>query len=480
MTKHTLAIDLGTTNVLTMVLDENARVTGKSSEGFQLGYPAPGFVELDPERLWQLALKTVKKALSESGIEAGNLSGIGITGQRTTIIVWERSSGKPVGPGVVWQDTRGSARADELLEQGFLTSNSLAACSKLEMVLANLPDGPARVQRGELAWGNVDSYLIYRMSGGAVHATDASNAAATGYFNYLDGWGWFDAMLDVQNLPLSFFPEIVDTVGVMGHTDPEIFGAKVPIGAVIGDQQAALYGQGCLEAGMAKITYGTSGTLDVNSGGEVKLAEGAYPSVAWSRDGQHTFLLEGMVLTAGAVFDWLTRIGILQRPSEAEVLGGRVSDANGVSFLPALQGLGTPHDIPDRYGAFEGLTSGVTKEHLVRAALEGVAFRVRELVDGVYRDTGLPRPKSLRVDGGASENNLLMQIQADVLGVTIERTEPTEVTAYGTALLAGEACGVWEPGASVKLHRTDRVFEPGWSAEEREARFSHWTSVFGL
>lgn len=479
MNRYTLAIDAGTTNLLAMVLDESGQVKGKASGSYQLSYPAPGLVELDPESLWQSVLDTVKTALSISGIAAKDLAGVGITGQRTTIVIWERDSGKTLGPAVVWQDQRGKQRADELLEQGFITSNSLSAMSKMEQVLGSLPNGYARVKNNELAWGNVDSFLAWRLSGGAIHATDASNASATGYFDFFADWKWFDGLLEIQNLPSSFFPEIVDSVGIMGHTDPKLFGAKIPIGAIIGDQQSALYGQACLEPGMAKISFGTSGTCDVNSGGELKLATGAYPSVAWTRDGEKTFLVEGMVITAGAVFGWLTQLGILDSPSQASLLGENTG-ANGVSFLPALQGLGTPHNNYDRFGAFEGLTLSTSKRHIVGAAIEGVAFRVREMVDQIYLDSELPRPDNLRVDGGATENDLLMQLHANVLGCAIERMDPTEATAYGVALLAGEACGIWEPDSSARLHRVDKTFEPQWSESEREERFEHWKSVFGL
>ena len=480
MNRYTLAIDAGTTNVLAMILDDTGQVKGTASGSYNLSFPSAGLVELDPESLWRTTLNAIGTALASSGVDAVDLAAIGITGQRTTIVIWERDTGKSVGPAVVWQDQRGKRRADELLEQGFLTSNSLAAVSKMEQVLDGLPDGRDRLNNNQLAWGNVDSFLAWRLSGGTIHVTDASNASATGYFDFLTEWKWFDSLLKVQNLPCSFFPEVVDSVGIMGHTDAELLGAKIPIGAIIGDQQSALYAEACLEPGMAKITYGTSGTCDINSGDELRLATGAYPSVAWTREGERTFLVEGMVITAGAVFGWLTQLGILDDPAQAASLGRMRSDAGGVSFLPALQGLGTPHNIHDRFGAFEGLTSATSREHIVRAAIEGVAFRVREMVDQIYQDSALPRPSVLRVDGGAAVNDLLMQNQANVLGCAIERMEPTEATAYGAALLAGEACGVWEPGSSASLRRVDRSFEPQWSESEREERFGQWKSVFRL
>jgi glycerol kinase len=480
MTKFVLAIDAGTTNVVAMILDQAGDVTATASKNLELHHPAPGLVEMNPEQLWQNTLHVIKTVLTETGISPTDLAALGVTGQRATICLWDRKTGEPQGPAVVWQDQRGQQRATQLGEAGFITANVLAAASKLEQVIAALPDGTARVQRAALAWGNVDSYLTWRLSGGAVHVTDASNAAATGYFDYFNDWTWFEDLLELQNLPHAFFPQVVDSTGIAGYTDPDVLGARIPIGAIIGDQQAALYGQACLNPGQAKVTYGTSGTCDVNSGSEIKLAQGAYPSVAWTRNGEPTYLVEGMVITAGAVFGWLTQLGILTDPSEAQSRAMEVSDAQGVSFLPGLQGLGTPHNRTDRFGAFEGLTLGTSKSHLARAALEGVAFRVREMVDRVYQDSQLPRPYTLRVDGGASENDLLMQIQANVLGCAIERMAPTEATAWGTALLAGEACGLWEPGSATTLRRVEHVFEPQWSDATREERFHGWKAAFDL
>lgn len=480
MNKSILAIDAGTTNVLAMIVDETGQVKGKASNKFELNYPKQGLVEIDPEHLWQTTLDTIKAVLKATDTQPAELAGIGITGQRTTIVVWERASSKSLGPAVVWQDQRGQNRAEELVQAGFFTINSLTAASKMEQVLNNIPNSYERIKNNELAWGNVDSFLTWRLSGGAIHATDASNASATGYFDFLTDWKWFDGLLELQQLNSSFFPEVVDSVGIIGYADPEILGAKIPIGAIIGDQQSATYAQACLDPGEAKVTYGTSGTCDVNSGPELKLAAGAYPVVAWTRGGERTFLVEGMVITAGAVFSWLSNLGILQSPADATSCGSRVTDTGGVSFLPALQGLGTPHSLHDRFGAFNGLTLSTGKEHITRAAVEGVAFRIREMVDQIFKDSALPQSGTLRVDGGATQNDLLMQIQANVLGCAVERMEPVEATAYGTALLAGEACQIWEPFSSTKLRRVDKTFEPQWSDTERADRFGQWKTVFGL
>ncbi|MCP4751778.1 MAG: hypothetical protein GY866_12860 [Proteobacteria bacterium] len=480
MTKKILAVDVGTTNILAMLVDESGGVVGKASGKFQLDYPAPGHVEQDPEAMWSTTLETIQKTLAQTGIEAKDVAAVGITGQRTTIIVWEKQSGRTLGPAIIWQDLRGTERARELNELGYITVNPLTAASKIESVLKAIPDGYQRMKNGELAWGNVDSFVAWRLSGGTVHATDASFACGTGYFDFLTEWKWFDQLLDTQSLEASFFPQVVDTAGIAGHTSEAVFGAKVPIGAIIGDQQSAAYAQGCLEPGEAKITFGTSGTCNVNTGQEIKLATGCYPLVLWDRDGVRTFCLEGMVITAGAVFNWLADLDILTSPAEAQSVAEQVESSNGVRFLPALQGLGPPHDQHDRYGAVEGLTLAVSKGHVVRAAMEGIAFRVREMLERIYEDSGLANPAVLRVDGGASTNDLFMQILADILGVRIERMDPTEATAFGAALLAGETCGIWEPNSPEKLRKVDGVFEPKWEANRRDEEFLSWRETFGL
>jgi glycerol kinase len=381
---------------------------------------------------------------------------------------------------VVWQDLRGSQRTEELIGAGFARLMIYFPAVKLEQVLRNLPNGFERANNGELAVGNVDSFLAWKLSNGAIHVTDASNASALGYFDFSGTWSWQENLLKLQGLPVTLLPNVVDSVGAIGYTDPGLLGAEVPIGSIIGDQQSALYGQGCVSPGMMKISYGTSAICNVNSGPEIKCPTGTYAFPAWTRDGVKTFLVEGIVITAGAVFDWLTRLGILDTIEQAASLAMEAKGTKGVSFLPALQGLGSPHNAFDRFGAFEGLTLGASKSHVVRAAIEGVTFRVREVVDSIYTNTGLPRPHIMRVDGGATENELLMQTQANVLGCTIEKMLPGEATAYGAALLAGEACGVWEPDCSRRLRRVERTWEPQWSNTERDGRFDRWKQAFGL
>jgi glycerol kinase len=480
MSKKILAIDAGTSNVRALIIGTDGRVLGKAKGRYKLDYPAPGLVEQDPEELWSTTVDTISQALSEAGLMAGDLSGLGITGQRATTIVWERGSGLPLGPAISWQDQRGEGRAKELSDQGFITVTSITSACKLEGAVKNLPGAFERMRKGDLAWGNVDSFLAWRLSGGAVHATDCSNACTTGYYDYLTEWRWNEKLIEVQDLDPSIFPEVVDTAGRIGLTSRQAFGAEIPIGAIIGDQQSAAYGQGCLKPGDGKVTFGTSATCDVNTGHEIKIAAGSYPLVLWRRGEDKTYCVEGMVITAGAVFDWLAGLGVLESAAAAADVAASVPDAHGVFFLPALQGLGSPHSLPQRHGAFEGLTLGASAPHLVRAAMEGVAFRVREMLDRVYEDCGLTQPDVLRVDGGAASNDVMMQIQANILGRPVERMMPLEATAFGAALLAGEACGVWEPWTTASMRRVGSVFEPQWKEEEREERFAGWRKAWQL
>jgi glycerol kinase len=363
---------------------------------------------------------------------------------------------------------------------GFLTAAAVTPAAKMEQILGAVPDGFERARRGELAWGNVDTFLAWRLSGGAIHVTDLTNAVASGYYDYMAEWDWQDRLLEVQGLDRSFFPRIVDSAGELGITSRDAFGAEIPIGAIIGDQQSAAYAQGCLKVGQSKITFGTSATCDVNTGTEIKIASGSYPLVLWGRGDQRPYCVEGMVITAGAVFNWLADLGMIESPEASASVAAGADDSGGVFFLPSLQGLGTPHVDLERRAMFGGLYLGATAAHLVRAVMEGVAFRVRQMVDQIYLDAGVPRPDALRADGGAAANDVLMQLHADVTGFPVECAKPLEATAYGAAMLAGEACGVWEPWSTAGLRKSDRVFEPKWSEDQREERFHRWKKACGF
>jgi glycerol kinase len=480
MNKTVLAIDAGTTNVRAMIVGADGNVMGKAAIRCRLAYPAPGWVEQDPEALWKSTKLAVNRAMKRSGLAPKDISAIGITGQRSTTILWEKKTGKALGPAIIWQDQRGYQRALELMEQGFADVNPVSSASKLEELVSRVPDARRRMNHNELAWGNVDSFILFRLTGGAVHATDCSQACTTGYYTFNSQWEWNRRLIEAQNLDLSLFPQVVDTAGVIGATNPEIFGAEVPIGAIIGDQQSAGYGQGCLDPGDCKVTFGTSATCNVNTGTHYKSVAGAYPLIFWRRRDEQIYCLEGMVITAGAVFNWLMDIGLVRNYNQIFDAAASVADTHGVYFLPALQGLGSPHWQPARHGAFEGLTIGASRAHIIRAAVEGVAFRVREMLDSMYGNSGFGQPEVLRVDGGACAGDALMQVQADALGKPVERMNPLEATAFGAALLAGETCNIWEPGQSTDLRKVDRIFTPLWKEDEREEKFLAWRRALHL
>jgi glycerol kinase len=479
MSDAVLAIDAGTTSVRALVVDPGGNILGRARSGYPLDYPAPGWVEQDPEQLWTATRGVVESALAEAGLRPAELCAVGITAQRSSCVVWERTTGRILAPLVGWQDLRGTQRALELQRQGYLVLPQSAA-SKLEMVLETIDDGRERMARGELAWGNVDSFLAWRLSGGEAHITDPSHACTTGYYDLTTG-GWQAALVELQGLNPACFPLIVDSNGPLGRTARSAFGAEVTIGAIIGDQQSAAIAQGCRKPGDGKMTYGTSGTFDAHTGSRIVGVRGTYPLVLIRQNGETSYCVEGMVITAGAVFDWLADgLGALENPAQANALAASVEDTHGVHMLPALQGLGTPYLDLERAALIGGLTRGATKAHVARAAMEGIAFRVREMLDRIYEDSDLPRPSILAVDGGASANDLFMQIQADVLGQPVERMTPIEATVFGAAVLAGQAEGIWGPDAVDQLRKVDRTFEPTWPAEERDERFGSWRRACGL
>ena len=479
MPEAVLAIDAGTTSVRALVVGVDGSVRGRAQTAYTLHYPAPGRIEQDAEQLWEHTRGVVTAALQDAGLSAADLSGVGITTQRSSVLVWERATGQPVAPMVSWQDLRGADRALELQADGYLVLPQTAA-SQVEQELDAIDGGRARMQNGELVWGNVDTFLAWRLTGGAVHLTDPSQGCATGYFDLFSG-GWNEALIETQGLTTAFFPTLCDTAGELGVIPADVFGTEIPLCAIVADQQSATIAQACTAPGECKVTFGTSGTCDVNTGADIMAAQGTYPLVLARLNGTTTFCIEGMVQTAGAVFDWLAGgLGIMNSAAEAAALAATVEDSHGVFVLPAFQGLGSPYGDPTRHALIGGLTRGATRAHVVRAAMEGVAFRVREMVDRVYLDTELPRPDVLRVDGGAAANDTFMQIQADVLGQPVERMDPLEATAFGAALLAGQHVGLWGSDAATELRRVGATVNPSWSADERDARLAAWREACGL
>ena len=473
MRRTVLAIDAGTTSVRALVIDEALNVLGRALVRADVRHPAPGRVEQDAAQLWSATQTVIEQALTNAGITRGEVAAIGISTQRGNVVVWDRATGLPLAPLVSWQDLRGSARAAQLLAQGFMLSHQTSA-AKLEAVLAGVDRGHERFNAGALLWGNLDTYLAWRLSQGGVYATEPGQACATGYYDYFTGV-WNHVLIEAQGLDPARFPALRDTTTLYGHTTPAAFGAFCPIGALVADQQSAAIAQGCLHAGDAKVTYGTSATYDANTGADLKLAPGTYPMVLWQRASARSFCIEGMVNTAGAMIDWaVAELGIAASAADLSLLAQTVPDAAGAFVLPALQGLGTPHGDATRRALIGGLSRATTRAHLARAVLEGIAFRVREVHDAIRAVSDLPTPRTLRADGGASRSDALMQIQADVLGASVERLDIAEASALGAAICAGEGAQLWDAQTIATTRRVDRTFEPRISEDEREGRFARW------
>jgi glycerol kinase len=472
---YVLAIDEGTTGVRALVIDDSSAVLGVAYHELTPRYPRPGWVELDAEEIWKATQAVCARSLETARLTAADLTAIGIANQRSTTVVWERASGRPIYPAIVWQDTRTADRVPELLAHGIYT-NAMASATKLEWVLRTLPDGAQRAAKGELCFGTVDTWLLWKLTGGAVYATDHSNASCTGLYDAMQG-GWDQQILEFLNIPAAMLPSIRSSSEIYGHATPHAFGAAVPVAGMAGDQQAAMFGELGVDKGAVKITYGTSAMADVNVGEFPVLSiHGAYPLILWGLAGGRTYCLEGTVPTAGAAVQWLRDgLGVLQSLEESAALALQVPDSGGVWAVPAFQGLGTPYMDADARAVIGGLSRGSTRAHVVRAVLEGIAYRSREVLETLLEDSSTPRPPRLRVDGGAAVNDFLLQHLADVLGLPVERPQSVQASALGAAYLAGLATGVWRSLDDVRhAWRSGRIFEPCWSADEREGRFKAW------
>lgn len=473
MTGPVVAIDVGTTSVRALVVDAGLNVLGRAFMRAEVHHPAPGRVEQDAAHLWESTQTVVERALAHAATHRDAVAAVGITTQRGNVVLWDRATGLPVAPLVSWQDLRGTARATELFAQGFMLSHLMSA-AKLEVVLASVERGRERLNDGTLLWGNLDTYLAWRLCDGDVYATEPGQACATGYYDYFTG-AWNHALIDAQGLDPARFPALCDTTARYGHSAPSAFGVRCPLGALVADQQSAAIAQCCLNPGVAKVSYGTSATFDANTGAEMKLATGAYPMVLWQRRGTRAFCIEGMVNTAGAMIDWaISELGLATSAVGLSRLAGSVADTAGAYVLPALQGLGTPHGDGARRALIGGLTRATTRAHIARAVFEGIAYRVREVRDAIRAVLDASAAPSLRVDGGASRSNVLMQLQADVLGEPLERLAISDAAALGAAICAGEGAGLWDAERIAATRRVDRTFDPRVSDDEREGRFAQW------
>jgi len=468
-----LALDQGTTSSRAIVFDEAGGIRGSAQQEFRQIFPLPGWVEHDATEIWATQSGVMHEALAKAGVTARDVAAIGITNQRETTVVWERATGRPIANAIVWQDRRTAPLCDELRTSGKamliaektgLVIDAYFSGTKLKWLLDNVPGARERALRGELAFGTIDSWLIFQLTGGAAHVTDASNASRTLLFDIRRG-EWDDELLGLLDVPRSVLPQVVASSGVCAET--LLDGVSVPIAGIAGDQQAALFGQACLAPGLAKNTYGTGCFLLMNTGtNAVASRNNLVTTVAWKRGDTLDYALEGSVFIAGAVVQWLRDgLQIIRSASDVEPLAASVEDTGGVYFVPAFAGLGAPHWDAYARGSVFGLTRGTTGGHLARAALESIAFQSADVLDAMQKDAGITLSE-LRVDGGATANDLLMQFQADVLGVPVVRPKVLETTALGAAYLAGLAVGYWKSDADVTSNwRVDRRFEPAMSRE---------------
>lgn len=484
-----LALDQGTTSSRAIVFDADSRILAAAQEEHPQLYPRHGWVEHDPESLWRTQLETARRAVAQAGVRPRDIAGIGIANQRETVLLWDRATGEPVANAIVWQDRRTAEHCERLRSDGIedvvrektgLLLDPYFSATKLAWLLDKVTGARDRANRAELAFGTVDSYLLWRLTGGRIHATDPSNASRTLLFN-LHTLDWDDELLQIFGVPRSLLPEVCPSSYRFGETDPEHFGEPIPICGIAGDQQAATFGQACLQPGMCKNTYGTGSFLLMNTGAEPKQSRhNLLTTVAWSLNSQPSTLnavyaLEGSIFVTGAAIQWLRdELGIVRSAAETEALARSVEDCAGVTFVPAFAGLGAPYWDAEARGALVGLTRGAGRAHIARAALEAACFQTRDVLDAMAADGGSPIP-DLRVDGGMTANGFLLQFQADLLGIPVHRPAITETTALGAAYLAGLAAGVYKHTSQIADRwRVERTFEPAMSADQRDSLYAGW------
>ncbi len=470
MTKYILALDQGTSSSRALVFDHEGNVCSVAQMEFTQHFPQPGWVEHDPMEIWASEAAVIAEAISKIGINGKDIAAIGITNQRETTIVWDAETGKPVHNAIVWQDRRTAAYCDELKARGLtdkirektgLIIDAYFSGTKIKWILDNVPGARERAEAGKLRFGTVDSWLVWQLTKGEVHITDVTNASRTMLFN-INTLEWDKEMLDLLGIPASMLPEVKSSSEVYGHTKTTIFAHEVPIAGIAGDQQAALFGQMCTTPGSVKNTYGTGCFLLMNTGTKPILSKNKLlTTIAWKIGDTVNYALEGSIFVGGSVVQWLRDgLGIIHSSSEIEALADSVPDNGGVYFVPALTGMGAPYWDQDARGTICGLTRGATAAHIARAALEGIAFQTMDIVSAMEKDAGV-KLAELKVDGGASRNNLLMQFQSDVLGADVVRPKVTETTGMGAAYLAGLAVGFWASPDEIRSQwQADRTFSP--------------------
>jgi glycerol kinase len=482
---YILVIDQGTTGSAALLFDDLGQVVSSADREIRQIYPQPGWVEHDPVEIFQTSLAVAKEALQQAGVTASQVKGLGITNQRETTVVWDRRTGKPVSNAVVWQCRRTAPICEELKQKGMvepirdktgLLVDAYFSATKLRWILDNVPDGQRRARQGDFLFGTIDSWLVWNLTGGAVHITDYSNASRTMLFN-IRTMQWDKELLAQLDIPEAVLPRAMPSSQVYGETAAGLLGdARVPVAGIAGDQQSALFGQACYEAGMAKNTYGTGSFILLNTGDRpIPSEKGLITTVAWGLGGKITYAMEGSVFITGAAVQWLRDgLRLIKTAGESEALAKSVPDNGGVYFVPAFVGLGAPYWDMYARGAIVGLTRGITSGHLARATLEAIAYQVRDVADAMGSEAGLKVPL-LRVDGGGTANSLMMQFQADILGIPIQLAAIAETTSLGAAYLAGLAVGMWRDTAQLaRMWKAAETFEPKMSADQRETLYAGW------
>jgi len=484
VSQYVMALDQGTTSSRAILFDRSGAVVASDQHEFPQYFPKPGWVEHDALEIWESQLTAARGVLQKAGASAADVVAIGITNQRETAVVWDRATGEPISRAIVWQSRQTAPICEELRQRGLeqevrsrtgLVIDAYFSATKIRFILDAVAGAQERAERGELCFGTVDSWLVYKLTGGQLHVTEYSNASRTLVYNIHER-DWDELLLAELRIPREMLPEVRDSSGVFGHVAAEWLGAEIPIAGIAGDQQAALFGQGCRAPGMAKNTYGTGCFLLMNTGTEAPISEsGLVTTLAWGIDGRVEYALEGSIFVAGAAVQWLRDgLGLVADAAETQAAALAVPDTGGVFVVPAFVGLGAPYWDERARGTIVGITRGTTREHLIRATLEAIAYQTRDVVECVVADSGIPLD-GLRVDGGACGNDFLMQFQADVLGVPVQRPAVLEVTALGAAVLAGLAVGFWKSQAELESSTGgSRLFEPQLGVAERDGLYRDW------
>lgn len=477
-----LAIDAGTTGIRTVLYNRESEQVAYAYREFTQIIPAPGLLEHDPLEIYETIIQLKKEVMKQAEITASEIAAIGLATQRGTVVAWNKKTGKPIHHAIVWQDLRTAERCEELTKMIGLTISPNSAYTKYEWLLNNVPNCSERVETGDVLIGTLDSWLVWKLTGGEAFVTDVSNAVITNMWNPISG-EWTPELAALIGMPANKLATIVPSSTVYGTTSVPEINVSIPIAAISGDQQAAMFGHLCLEPGDGKATYGTSVMVNINTGNDWIFAKNGCHSLAlWRLDNEDAFCLEGQVITGGSAIDWATQLGLLDSPGELASLAQSVRDSGDVTFIPALQGLGTPYSEPLATGAFFGLTRATTKAHIARAMLEGIAFRTRQAIEALRENSPVPAFSTLRVDGGMANNDFFMQIQADVLSIPVERPEPSiQVTALGTAYMAGLAVGYWTTLDEIKATKqVSTIFTPSENKEQIQKQYEEWGTLANI